>query len=127
MKLLLDEMYARDIAEGLRARGHDVAAASERADLRSVADAASFEAMQVEGRVIVTNNVRDFMPLVQQALQAGSACHGVVFTSDKSLPRRQANVGTFVALLDAFMTAHAAEAGLPATIGWLTEPSDATI
>lgn len=119
MKLLLDEMYAPAIAEALRDRGRDVASASERDDLRSLADAVIFEAMQAEARVIVTNNVRDFMPLAQQALQSGSTFYGIVFTSDKSLPRRKANVGMFIALLDALMAAHAAEAALPAKIEWL--------
>lgn len=119
MKLLLDEMYARAIAVGLRARGHDVASASERDDLRSAADAVIFEAMQSEARVIVTNNVRDFMPLAQQALQTGSTFYGIVFTSDKSLPRNKANVGTFVVQFEALLAAHAADEGLPATIEWL--------
>lgn len=120
MKLLLDEMYARDIAEGLRERGHDVASASERDDLRSVADAVIFEQMQVEGRVIVTNNVRDFSPLAQQALQSGSTFYGIVFTSDRSLPRSKGHIGTFIGLLDLFMNAHAAEEVLPAKIEWLS-------
>jgi hypothetical protein len=113
-------MYTRDIAVGLRERGHDVASASERDDLRSSADTALFEAMQAEARVIVTNTVRDFAPLAQQALQSGSTFYGIVFTSDKSLPRTKANVGTFVYLLDALMAAHVAEDRLPAGIDWLT-------
>jgi len=120
LKLLLDEMYAPDIAEALRERGRDVASASERDDLRSAADAVIFEAMQAEGRVIVTNNVRDFVPLAQQALQSDSTFYGIVFTSDKSLPRSKAKIGTFVSLLGALMAAHAAEEGLPAKIAWLT-------
>ena len=120
MKLLLDEMYARDIAVGLRARHRDVASASERDDLRSLADAVIFEAMQSEARVIVTNNVRDFMPLAQQALQSGSTFYGLVFTSDKSLPRSKANTGTFISLLDALLAAHVAEQELPAKIEWIT-------
>ena len=120
MKLLLDEMYAPDIAKALRERGRDVASASERDDLRSAADAVIFETMQAEARVIVTNNVRDFMPLAQRALQSGSTFYGIVFTSDKSLPRSKANVGTFVSLLDALLAAHAADEGLPAGIEWLT-------
>jgi predicted nuclease of predicted toxin-antitoxin system len=79
LKLLLDEMYSRDIAAGLRERGRDVASASERDDLRSAADTVIFEAMQAEARVIVTNNVRDFMPLAQRALQSGS-----IFTGSSS-------------------------------------------
>jgi predicted nuclease of predicted toxin-antitoxin system len=120
LKLLLDEMYASDIAEALRERGRDVASASERDDLRSASDLVIFEAMQAEARVIVTNNVRDFVPLAQQALQSGSTFYGIVFTSDKSLPRNKANVGTFVSLLDVLMATHVAEERLPAGIEWLT-------
>jgi hypothetical protein len=120
LKLLLDEMYSRDIAEGLRERAHDVASASERDDLRSASDAVIFEAMQGEARVIVTNNVRDFVPLAQQALQSDSTFYGIVFTSDKSLPRNKANVGTFVSLLDALLAVPVAEEWLPARLEWLT-------
>jgi len=120
VKLVLDEMYARAIAAELCARGHDVASASERNDLRAVPDPVLFDAMQIEGRVIVTNNVRDFMPLAQQALQSGATFYGVVFTSDRSLPRSKANTGTFVELLHALMTTHAAQAALPGKIAWLS-------
>jgi hypothetical protein len=123
LRLLLDEMYAPDIAQALRERererGRDVASASERDDLRAAADAVIFEVMQAEARVIVTHNVRDFMPLGEQALQSGSTFYGIVFTSDKS-PRSKANVGTFISLLDALMAAHVAEERLPARIEWLT-------
>lgn len=120
MKLVLDELYARAIAAELGARGHDVASASERNDLRAVPDPVLFDAMQIEGRVIVTNNVRDFMPLAQQALQSGSTFYGVVFTSDRSLRRSKANTGTFVELLHELMTTHAAQAALPGKIAWLS-------
>jgi predicted nuclease of predicted toxin-antitoxin system len=120
LKLLLDEMYAPDIASALSERGRDVASASERDDLRSAADVVIFEAMQSEARVIVTNNVRDFIPLAQRALQSGSTFYGLVFTSDKSLPRSKANIGTFVSLLEALLAAHVADGELPAKIEWLT-------
>jgi len=120
VKLLLDEMYTRVIAAELRARSHDVASASERDDLRALPDRLLFDTMQIEGRVIVTNNVSDFMPLAEQALQSGSTFYGIVFTSDKSLPRGKANTGTFIALLDALLAAHADKDALPGMIAWLS-------
>ena len=91
MRLLLDEMYTPAIAEGLRDRGHDVISVHERPDLVAAPDSAIFAAAQAEERAIVTNNVRDFMPLAHEALQTRSIFYGLVLTSDRSLPREQAH------------------------------------
>lgn len=120
MRLLLDEMYMPAIAELLRERGHDAESVSERADLRSAPDGVLFDAAQAESRVIVTNNVRDFMPLAQHALQSDLAFHGIVFTSDRSLPRSKANTGTYVDLLHALLAGHMHEERLPAGVAWLS-------
>lgn len=60
MRLLLDEMFPATIAGRLRVEhGHDVSGASERDDLRGLADTDLFAASQSEERAIVTENVRD--------------------------------------------------------------------
>ncbi len=118
MKLLVDEMYDPEIAEAL-ALGHDVVHASERADLKSAGDEVVFSVAQNEPRVIFTNNVRDFVPMVNRALQGGAAFHGIVFSSDKSLPRTKSNTGTITALLHALLAEHAEDETLPAGVHWL--------
>lgn len=120
MRLLLDEMYSPAIAEGLRERGHDVISAHDRSDLAGARDAQLFAAMQAEQRVIVTNNIRDFTSLANQALQTGSAFYGLIFTSDKSLPRRKTTIGTFVRLLETLINRYPPVNGLAGQVYWLT-------
>ena len=106
MRLLLDEMYAPAIAEGLRDRGHDVISVHERPDLVAAPDSAIFAAAEAEERAIVTNNVRDFMPLAHEALQTRAGFHGLILTSDGSLPRSKRMVGTFIRRLDELLNQH---------------------
>ena len=120
MRVLLDEMYSPAVAEALRELGHDAVSVHDRGDLTAAADTAIFTAMQAERRAIVTNNVRDFVPLAQQALQTGTSIFGLILTSDKSLPRTTAMIGTFVRLLDTLLTARPAEDALHGQVHWLT-------
>ena len=116
-------MYAPDIAGGLRNRGHDAVSAGERPDLKSAPDSAVLKIALREHRVIVTNNVRDFIQPAQQALQSEDALYGIIFTSDQSLPRSKGNIGSFIDRLHILLTRHLDEERLPAGISWLSSPS----
>jgi hypothetical protein len=120
VRLLLDEMYAPAIAEQLRARGHDVDSVHDRPELVAAHDRELFLAMRDEQRAIVTNNVNDFMPLVHEAFRTGSSFSGVIFTSDRSLPRSRNTIGTFVGLLNDLLKRIPADEGLDSQIHWLT-------
>ena len=120
MRLLLDEMYTPAIAEGLRDRGHDVTSVHERPDLVAAPDSAIFAAAQAEERAIVTNNVRDFMPLAHEALQTRSSFYGLVLTSDRSLPRSKGTIGTFISRLDQLLSQRDASDALAGQTHWLT-------
>ena len=61
VKLLLDEMYPRRLAEQLRADGHDVVAVVELSDLVGRPDVTRFA--RESGRVVVTENVVDYARL----------------------------------------------------------------
>lgn len=87
MKLLLDEMWSALVAVQLRARGHDVVAVTERPDLRGKSDELVFALAQTESRVLVTDNVADYRPLLARAIQGGHAHPGVVFTTNRRFPR----------------------------------------
>jgi hypothetical protein len=119
LRLLLDEHYSREIAEQLRDRGHDAVAVKERADLIAIGDAELFTLMAAERRAILTENVGDFMPLVQGAAAAGEAHFGVVFTSHGSMPRSKAAIGLYVRVLDKFLAARRAEDALLNQTSWL--------
>jgi hypothetical protein len=104
LKLLLDEMYPPSIAEGLRARGHDVVAVGERPELRGAADEVAFAAAQEEGRAIATDDV-GFRAIEAQHRSRGEAHRGPVFTTNRRFPRgRPATVGRLVRSLDRFLS-----------------------
>ena len=63
MRLLLDEMYPRRLAEQLRAKRHDVVAVVELPNLVGREDAEVACWAREEGRVVVTENVVDYAPL----------------------------------------------------------------
>src|SRR5437868_15197021 len=92
-------MYPPVIAEQLRTRGHDVQAVLEREDLIGLADPPLFEGAQTEARVVVTENVPDFMRLHSQYSAAGQPHHGVIFTTHSQFPRGASR--TVVALVTA--------------------------
>lgn len=102
MKLLLDETYWPAVAAGLRARGHDAVAVTERIDLRERADPDLFAVAQAEHRVIVTENVPDFVQIVDECDRRGDAHFGVVLVSAAKFPRGvRRTIGRMVTALDA--------------------------
>ena len=60
MRLLLDAMYPRRLAEQLRTEGHDVVAVVELPDLVGREDAEVARWARENDRVLVTENVADF-------------------------------------------------------------------
>jgi predicted nuclease of predicted toxin-antitoxin system len=106
LKLLLDEHFAYAIAEELHHRGVDaVAITKDRPDLTGQDDAVVLRGANVDARVVVTNNVRDFAPLVDSFGLTGEQHYGVLFTDDDTFPRGEAGVGLLVRSLEAFANA----------------------
>lgn len=104
MRLLLDEHYDYAIAEELRRRGIDaVAIQHERPDLEGRDDDDVLRTAAAERRVVVTNNVRDYAPLVEDRALRGDAHFGVIFTDDATFPRTHAGIGLIVRALAAFV------------------------
>jgi len=118
VKLLLDEHYADEIAEQLRAAGHDAQTVSERG-LKGLDDEALLTLCQREARALTTNNVRDFVPLARSWAAAGRDCAGILLTSNASLPRHKGTIGRYVAILSALMDANQAERALSNQTPWL--------
>ena len=63
-QLLLDEMFSPALAVALRDVGYDVVAVAERSDLRAISDDKVFAAACADGRWLVTENVKDFRPIL---------------------------------------------------------------
>jgi predicted nuclease of predicted toxin-antitoxin system len=109
VRLLLDEMFVPAIAEALRARGHDVVAVLERADLRGQDDDVVFEAAQHLGRALVTENVRDLRPIAARLASAGSVHHGLILTTNRRFPRAHPRTtGRLVVALGALLESEGA-------------------
>jgi hypothetical protein len=118
VRLLLDEHYADEIAERLRERGHDAVTVSERG-LKGSEDEALLVLCAAERRALLTNIVRDFVPLARAWGAAGREHAGVLLTADASLPRHRGGIGRLVETLAALMDAHPGEAELADQVRWL--------
>jgi hypothetical protein len=123
VRLLLDEHYSPEIARRLRARDHDVVAAAERADLVGLGDDDLFRRMAREERAIMTNNVKDFVPLANRAAVDGEDHDGLLLTSDKSMPRRLDAIGHVVEALHEFLTRQQAKDSCRNQVRWLSASS----
>jgi hypothetical protein len=110
LRLLLDEMSAKAIADGLRARGHDTVAVVERPELRSSSDAEVFAAAQREGRAVISGNVPDFVPIAGDHDAVGQAHYGLVLVHPRKYPRgNPRTIGAMVTALDALASRHPAD------------------
>ena len=64
MRALLDEQLSPQTAVLLRQAGYDADAVADREDLTGRSGRIIFEVACSEGRALVTNNIRDFRPLL---------------------------------------------------------------
>lgn len=123
MRLLLDEMYDPTIAEQLRGRGHDVASVYDFPTLVSVDDRDLLLAAIAEGRALVTENVRDLVPIETEIREAGTAHFGLVLTSNRRFPRHRSQVvGALVRALDVFLNDHGEDE--PTSRIWWLRPTE---
>lgn len=86
-RLLLDEHYAGEIVERLRDDDRDVVAVVEDSELRGQSDADLFRWAAVRRRRIVTENIKDFRPLLMQAYLDGAAIAPLLLVSPRRFPR----------------------------------------
>src|SRR5216683_3937062 len=103
-RLALDEMFSPAISAALRELGHDVVAVAERVDLRSMTDDDLFAWSAAEKRWLLTENVKDFRPIMLRALQAGGTMTGLLFTSSRAFPRSRRNPGPLIQALHAWLS-----------------------
>ena len=105
MRLLLDEHFSYLIAQALRADGHDVQAASE-IGLTGMPDEQLLVTAAQQGRVLVTNNVRDFVPLEREWAAAGDVHQGIIYTDDDSVARAVNQMGELLRRLTRVLDDH---------------------
>jgi hypothetical protein len=113
-------MLSPAIAAELRDRGHDVIAVADRPDLRAKSDEEIFAWAGAEGRWLLTENVKDFRPIMFRALPGGPPGCGLLFTSGRAFPRSRKNPGPLINALHAWLTA--GSPAPPVTESWLPGP-----
>jgi hypothetical protein len=123
VRLLLDEHYAPEIAAALRQRGHDVVTVAERPDLRGSADILILAAAASEGRVVVTQNVRDFAALGARRLPSRKPHAGVVLVPRQRFRGSRSGFGRLIRALAIFLDAHAVDEKLTGRVVWLEAPT----
>src|SRR5260370_8006238 len=72
-RLLLDEMFSPAIAAALRDLGQDVIAVAERGELRAMSDDDVFAWAISQRRWLLTQNVKDFRPILLLPLHPHTA------------------------------------------------------
>ena len=118
MKLALDHHYATGIAVKLRARRHDVVTAMEQG-WETEDDESLLALCSQEQRALLTNNVADFTMIARRWAVEARVHHGLVFTSDSSLPRTRHTIGRYVTALDKLLDANPNDDGFVDRIHWL--------
>lgn len=109
-RLLLDEHYSEEIAVALRGLGHDVVAAVSDPDLRGASDPDVFRWAAGAGRRIVTENVKDFRPLLLQGAASGAPTAPLLLIPARRFPRgRGDRAATIVSALNRWLTGHGAD------------------
>ena len=119
MRLLLDEMLSPVIARELRERGHDVESVAGSPGREAMSDPEVLALARAERRAIVTNNLRDYRPLHNEAIVPGGDGHfGMIFTS-RTNRRTKADIGRIIAALEAILAQHPGENDLTNGEAWL--------
>lgn len=85
MRFLIDEMFSPQVADRLRDTGHD-AVHVEDVTLTGAEDAHVLAYAADAQRVVVTENVADFVPLLDQRTALGLSVTPVVVALKRSLP-----------------------------------------
>ena len=107
-----DEMFCGAIAGQLRAKGHDVVAVVADPALAGLADDQVLAHATAPGRVLVTANNKDVMPL-DARYRAGSQAHaGLILVSAKAFPQDRSFTAAITSALSALLDqTHAIRAG----------------
>ena len=104
MKLLVDEMWSPEIARQLRLHGHDVVSVHERDQLKGKVDRVIFDGAQEEGRALVTDNAKDFRPLIATEIEERGSYFRLVLTDNHRFPRhRPGTLGRMVIALSSLL------------------------
>jgi predicted nuclease of predicted toxin-antitoxin system len=104
VRLLLDEHHSPKIAAQLVKAGYDVVAASSNPHTRNIPDEQLLEAATADQRVVVTENIADFIPLASRRIRDGHRHPGILLTHPDRFNRsRSSYPGSLIRALKAFL------------------------
>jgi hypothetical protein len=104
MRLILDEHHSPKVATQLAKAGFDVVAAGSQAHTRNITDAELLEAATADDRVVVTENIADFVLLATQWAADGRRHPGVLLTHPDKFKRSKSSYpGSLMRALKAFL------------------------
>lgn len=104
--LLLDEHYSDEIASQLRDAGYDVIAVVADPDLRAQPDKEIYHRASTSGRRVLTENIKDFRPLLQQAYANDDPMVPLLLVAPDRFPRGSGRRAAVIsAALMAWLTA----------------------
>jgi predicted nuclease of predicted toxin-antitoxin system len=102
--LLLDEMFSDTIAQQLRTKGYDVIAVVAHPSLVALPDDQILAYAATEGRILVTANIKDFIPLDSRYRAAGQTPPGLILVSSKTFPQDRGFTSAITAALDTLLS-----------------------
>ena len=102
-RLLLDEMFSGAIAAQLRAKGHDVVAVVADPALTGLADDQILAHATTADRVLVTANIKDFMPLDARYRAASQTHAGLILVSARTFPQDRSFTAAITSALSALL------------------------
>lgn len=96
----------------------------ERPDLISAEDETLLTLSTAEKRALLTNNVRDFVPIVTRWVGEGRSHYGLLLVSDRTLKRSRKTIGAYVRAIDRALHEHPVQDALRDQIRWLAADPD---
>jgi predicted nuclease of predicted toxin-antitoxin system len=101
VKLLLDEMFSRGLAERLRQRGHDVAAVLDAPATVRSQDASILAWARLDERAVVTRDLGDYRLLARRVLEDRASHAGLILVTARAFPEHDPRTAgrLFTALL----------------------------
>ncbi len=97
--LALDEMLPPTLAAALNAAGCDAVALSADPAMRGTPDAEVLEWAAAHGRILVTDNIRDFVRLSNAWAALGRTHSGMLLLSSRTFPMTPSRTGSIAAAL----------------------------
>lgn len=102
MRILLDEQLSpRRVGERIARRGHDVVCVAADATLQGLTDGELIAFASEDGRLLVTRNARDYVPLTREWASAGRRHAGLLLVWSRDTDEFGSLVREIVAALEA--------------------------